>query len=49
MKKTIETKEELLAYIKKMLADQKKVKEYLENKRTLSSLKKEGIILEKLG
>ncbi len=48
MKKAINTKDDLIAYIKKVLADQRKIKEYLEEKRTLESLEKDGIFLTKL-
>ena len=48
MNKVVKTKEEMLAHLKKVLEDQRKVKEYLEEKRTLESLEKEGIFLTKL-
>jgi hypothetical protein len=49
MSKIIKTKEDLLAHIKKMLDDKRKVVEWMDGKRTRESLKKDGIILEKLG
>ncbi len=49
MTKTAHTKESLLAHIRKMLDDKAKWIEYVEGKRTYESLKKEGIVLVKLG
>jgi hypothetical protein len=49
MKDTINTKEDLIAYIEKLKSDKRKISEYFDGERTRESLEADGIFLLKMG